>query len=169
MTEQRTRMLADGLVAGMLGYVAVVLFFTVLDVAGGRPALHTAAFLGEAVFGGSRDPVPAGIDMGLVLAFNGLHLLSVLVFGFFSAWLVYEAELHPELWYVAFFLFLAVGVFGYAAVLAVTLMVAAPLSPWLIASAGLLSALSVAGYLTRSHRALVRTIREASAPGGAMG
>jgi hypothetical protein len=169
MTEQRKRLLADGLVGGLLGYIAVVAFFTAVDVLAGRPPLYTAAFLGQAVFGGLRDPAGFMIDGGLVLAFNGVHLLAVLVFAFFAAWLAYEAELHPEFWYVAFFLFLAAAVFGYAGVLAVTVMAGAALSPWLIACAGLLSAMAVAGYLLGSHRGLLRTIREGTAPGGALG
>jgi hypothetical protein len=166
MTGQRTRLLADGLVAGMVGYAMVVAFFALLDVASGRPPLFTAALMGEALFSGLRDPSSVSMDPRLVLAFNGLHLAGVLLFGFFAAWLVYEAELHPEFWYVAFFLFLAATVFGYAAVLAVTLMAGGMLSPWLIACAGLLGAMAVAGYLTGSHRSLVRTIRRVPLPGG---
>jgi hypothetical protein len=164
MTELRTRMVADGVVAGVLGYLVVVIFFVILDVAGGSPPLHTAAVLGTALFGGSPGPSGA-VDMGVVLAFNGFHLMAVLGFAFYSAWLMYEAERHPDLWYVALFAFLAAAVIGYAAVLAGMALVRAELSPWLVASAGVLSALAVGGYLAVSHRPLLRAIGDASAPG----
>jgi hypothetical protein len=159
MTERRKRLLADGLVGGLVGYVMVVAFFTFLDVVGGRPPLYTGALLGEAMFAGLQDPGAVGVDPGPVLAFNGVHLVAVLAFSFFGAWLVYEAERHPQFWYVALFLFLAAAVFGYAGILAVTVMVGAVLSPWLIASAGLLSALGVAGWLIGGHWELVRVVR----------
>jgi hypothetical protein len=162
MTESRARMVADGVVGGVLGYLVVVVFFLVLDVVGGRPPVHTAAALGSALFGGS--PAASGaMDMGLVLAFNGFHLAAVLVFSFFSAWLMYESERHPELWYVALLLFLAAAVLGYAAVLVGMTLVGAELSPWLVASAGVLSALAVGSYLAGSHRPLLRAIGAAAA------
>jgi hypothetical protein len=169
MIERRKRMLADGLVAGVAGYLSVVIFFVILDLVGGRPPLHTAALLGEAFFGGSGDPAGPVLDMGLVLAFNGVHLVAMLVFAFFASWLMYETELHPEYWYAAFFLFMAAAVFGYAAVLAGTVLLGAALSPWLVASSGVVGALVVAGYLVGSHRPLLSTIRGAAAAGGATG
>lgn len=161
MRAERKRLLADGLIAGFVGYALVVGFFLIWNVAAGRPAFHTAALMGSALFGGLRDPAQLVIEPGMVIAFNGVHLLALLAFGFFAAWLVYETELHPEFWYLAFFLFLVGAVGGYAAVLAVSLVTGSLLSPWLMVAASLVAALGMAGYLAASHRALMRLIRTA--------
>lgn len=165
MTDQRKRLLADALIAGVIGYGVVVLFFGVLNLLQGRSPFHTAALLGGAVFGGLRDPGAVLLDPGLVLAFNGLHLLAFLLFGLFAAWLVYETELHPEFWYLAFVLFVTAAVASYAVVLALTVLVGGMLSPWLMVFSTLLGALAMAAYLAGVHRALFRSILRTPATG----
>jgi hypothetical protein len=164
MTEQQRRMLADGLIAGVVGYAVVATFFVLLNLLGGRPPLYTAAALGELVFGGGRDVAGLQVDPTLVLAFNGVQLVVLLAFGFFAAWLMYEAELHPEFWYLAFFLFLAAVIMGYAAVLVLTMIVGSVVSPWLMMASSLLGATAVAVYLTVAHRRLTRSIGDLDAP-----
>ena len=160
MNAERRRMVADGLAVGLIAYAVVVVFFLVLNVATGRPAFYTAALLGEAIFHGHRDPAATTLAAGPVLAFNGIHVAASLLFGFFAAWLVYETELHPQFWYLAFFLFLGAAVLGYAAVLAGVALVGAVLPAWSILVASLLAAAGMAAYLTASHRVLVRTIND---------
>lgn len=160
MRADRKRLILDGLLAGVIGYAVVVAFFIVLNLAQGRSPFHTAALLGSAVFGGLRDPGLLVLEPGMVLAFNGVHIVAFMLVGFFGAWLVYEAELHPQLWYLAFFLFLVGGVVGYAAVLATSLVVGHVLTPWHGVVANLLAALGMAAYLVASHRGLIRVIRE---------
>lgn len=159
MLAHRARMLRDALAAGFVGYLAVVVFFGTWNVAAGRSPFHTAALLGEALIGGLRDPAALAMDPGAILAVNGVHLLGFIAFGFFAAWLVYEVELHPDFWYLAFFFFLAATVASYAVVLAVTLLVGTVISPWLVLGSSLVGALAMAGFLAGSHRALFRAIQ----------
>jgi hypothetical protein len=159
MTEQRKAMLVDGLVAGAVGYAAVAVFFMVLNVMVGRPALYTAALLGEMVFGGVADPSVVTMDPTMVIAFNGVQLVALLLFGFFAAWLVYETELHPVLWYLAFALFVVATVAGFAVVLVMTVLIGAVVSPWLVVSASILGAAVIAAYFAIRHRSLVGAIR----------
>lgn len=161
MTDQRQRMLTDAAIAGFIGYGVVIAFFAGYNVLHGRSPFYTAALLGEALFAGLRDPAATTLDPGMVLAFNGVHLLAFLLFGVFGAWLVYETELHPEFWYLAFFFFLGATVMSYAAVLALTVIAGSLLSPWMVVSSSLLGALAMAGYLAGTHRGLVRAIRGA--------
>ena len=164
MNEQRRRLIGDGLAAGFIGYVLVVLFFVVVNVLSGHSPFYTAALMGEALFEGLRDPAAATLAAGPVIAVNGVHLLAYLVFGFFAAWLVYETELHPEFWYLAFFMFLGATVLSYAAVLAVMALTGNPLATWAIVAASLLAALGMAAYLTLSHRAMLDAIDGAEEP-----
>jgi hypothetical protein len=164
MTDQRRRMLVDGLIAGVVGYAVVAAFHVLLNMLGGRPPLYTAAVLGELVFGRGGEGVMLGVDPTLVLAFNGVQLVALLAFGFFAAWLMYEAELHPELWYVAFFLFLAATVVGFASVLVVTMIVGSVVSPWLMVASSLLGAAAIAAYLALTHRRLLGSVGDLAAP-----
>ncbi|HUG41521.1 MAG TPA: hypothetical protein VMM12_13620 [Longimicrobiales bacterium] len=161
MRAERRRLIADAVVSGLIGYALVVACFLIWNLASGRPPFHTAALLGSALFGGLRDPALLTVDAGMVIAFNGVHLLVFLGFSLFAAWLVYEAERHPEFWYLAFCLFVVGAVAGYAAMLAMSLLVGSLLSPWAIVAASLLSAVGMAGYLVGSHGALIRTVRSA--------
>lgn len=165
MTELRQRLARDGLFAGGLAYLVVAAFFVLLNVATGRPALYTAALLGEGLFAGLRDPAAVAMDAGLVIAFNGVQLVILLLFGFFAAWLAYETELHPEAWYLAVGVFVMATVAGYAGLLVVTLLLGGLVSAWLALAASLLAAAAVALYFVASHRTLAQAIREeVSAP-----
>lgn len=159
MDAARRKMLSDGLIAGLIGYFAVAFFFAVWNLAGGQSLLRTPALLGEAVFAGLRDPESVTMDPGAIFAFNGVHLVAFLGFGYFAAWLVHETELHPEFWYLAFFLFLAATVMSYAAVLALTVVVGSVLSAWLVVVSSLVGAAAMAVFFAGSHRQLVRSIR----------
>ncbi len=158
MRHDRARMAQDSIAAGFSGYLAVILFFGVWNIAWGRSPFYTAALLGEGLLAGLRDPTAVVLDPAMILAFNGLHLMAFLVFGVFAAWLVYEVELHPDFWYLAFFLFLGATVLSYTLVLALTVVAGSLLSPWLVVASSLAGAAAMAGYLTGTHRPLLRGI-----------
>ena len=161
MNAQRQRLIADGFAAGLIGYALVVGFFVVANVVVGRSPFYTASLLGETVFAGLRDPGAVTLAAGPILAFNGVHIAAYLVFGFFAAWLVYQTELHPEFWYLAVFLFVGATLLGVAAVLAAMALLGDPVPIGSIFAASLLGALGMAGYLTASHRPLLRAIDQA--------
>ncbi len=160
MNAQRQRLIADGFAAGLIGYALVVGFFVLLNVATGRSPFYTASFIGEALFTGLRDPAGLTLAAGPILAFNGVHIAAYLLFGFFAAWLVYEAELHPEFWYLALFFFIGATLMSAAAVLAAVALMGDPVPTWSIFVASMLAALGMAGYLAGSHRGLVRSIND---------
>ncbi len=158
MTAQKRRLVADGLASGLIGDALVGAFFVVLNLAAGRSILYTVALVGEALFSGVREPAAVTLAAGPMLAFNGLHLAACLLFGFFGAWLVYEAELHPEFWYLALFLFLGATVVSYAGVLALMVLVGSPLDTGTIVAASLVAAVGIGVYLVARHRPVVRAI-----------
>src|SRR5512138_2614273 len=101
MANERTHVLSQGLMVGVIGYAAVGLFFLAVDLLSGRPAFYTPSLLGNALFYGVRDPDLARIWPGPVLAFNGCHLLLFLGLGMLASWLAQLAERGPSLWFVA--------------------------------------------------------------------
>lgn len=165
MNARRKQMLVDGLAGGFFGYLAVVLFVALWNVIAGRSPFFTASLMGEAVFLGLRDAAAVSLDPGMVLAFNGVHLVAFLAFGYFGAWLVYETEMHPQFWYLAFALFVAAVVLSYGAIAAVTALVGSLVSPVLIVGASLVGSVAVAAYLSAVHRPLLRTIQGAGGAG----
>jgi hypothetical protein len=158
MNMQRRRLFVEGLIAGVIGYAVVAVFHVMLNVAGGRPPLYTAAQLGDLVFGSGGAGATLTVDPTMVLAFNGVQLVALLIFGFFAAWLMYETKLHPEFWYLAFFLFLAATVVGYASVLVLTMLVGPVVSPWLMVASSLLGATAIAAYLIAANRLWLRAL-----------
>lgn len=161
MDARRRRLIADGVAAGLIGSSLVAAFFLVVDQVAGRPPLHTAAFLGEALFSGLRDPSAVTIAVGPILAFNGFHVAAFLGFGFFGALLEYETERHPELWYLTVFVLVGAAAVSQVAVLALMTLIGSPLSAGSIVVASVLGAVGMAVYLVASHRSAVRAIREA--------
>jgi hypothetical protein len=87
--------LRQGLVAGLIGYVAVGIVFGIVDMIQRHSPFHTAAVLGATLFYGFQDPAQITVAAPYVFAYNGLHLLVFLLFGMIGAWL---ADLAYLLW-----------------------------------------------------------------------
>lgn len=151
MDPVRRRVLADGLVAGFLAYVVVVLFISAVDLLAGRSPLHTASLLGEVLLSGAGAPGGA-IDPAAVISYNGIHLVAFLILGFVAAWLEHETELHPWFWYFAFFLLMAAALYAFAALLVLDDPVSDVLPAWVLAIATVLGWTTVVGWLIGARR-----------------
>lgn len=145
------RLLTDSLIAGLIGYATVAVFFMLAGVLTGRSPLYVASLLGSHLFYGG---VPAGevaIEPGPVLAYNGLHLLVFLAGGLFMAWLADLSERLPHGWY----LMGTAGLFVAAHVLVLPFWfdpeVQAVLSLWLVLVATTVASLAMAAYLWLTH------------------
>lgn len=97
--------LREGLVAGLLGYLAVVVVVALLDLVRGRAAFDTARVLGTALFGD-----PEGTGWGPVFAWNGVHLLASLAVATLGAGLVLASEHYRGFWYFALMALITVAV-----------------------------------------------------------
>jgi len=153
MTPERERLLSEGLVAGLLGYATIALFFGVLHLLTGQSLFHTATALGDS-FVSHQSVVVGGTAAGSVLAFNGIHLLAFLLFGLIAAWLVSRAETNPGFLYLMLFLGLAGFFYSLSGFLGFS--IDRPLAPsWVaVAMANLLAGLLMAAYLLRAHPGL---------------
>jgi hypothetical protein len=94
-----TRSMREGLVVGLIAFVAVAAFYAAFDLLAARGTFYTLDLLGKAVFRGLRDPavlqLPAQPDVAAMVLYNGLHLLVSLVIGLIVTRLVDQAEQHP--------------------------------------------------------------------------
>lgn len=158
---QRTNrsVVVDGFVAGLLGYVAVVLLFAFLNVASLHGVFRTAEMLGRALLGGVTDGgTGPGSALAPVLVFNGLHLIVSLLLGLAASRLAEAAEHDHGLGYGLIFSVIAVGGFVPIFVGAITVEYLHALT-WRDAVAGsVVGASATLGYVAWVHRGLVRTL-----------
>ena len=155
MDAEKAVTLEQGLVAGLIGYATVALFYLGVDLGTGAPLADTAARLGRALLGESRVGEPGAV-LGPALAFNGLHLLVSLLAGMAAAWLFREVDLHPRLYYAGLTALVA-GVVSITVLLAVLgAQVAGAVSWASVAAAVLLAAAAMGLYLWTAHPELER-------------
>lgn len=159
MKPDRGRMLFEGLIAGLIGYAVIVLFYGVWNLLSGRAFYHTAEMLGRGLVA-APAPGAAGVAAGAVLAFNGLHLVVFLLLGVVAAILVFQTERQPAFFVLV--LFLAIG--GFFLSLAGFLALAAGTGlqlPWgTVAIANVLAGVGMGAWLARAHPRLWSEIRD---------
>jgi hypothetical protein len=141
----------DGLFTGMIGAIAVALWFLVLDTVAGRP-LYTPALLGNVLMHGSAATA-AGIAVAPleVAAYTAFHFVAFIIVGIGLSWLMTLFEQFPIVGFVLLVLFvsLQLGFFVLDIVLGAQLMGRLP--PWSVIVANLLAAGSMAFYLWKRH------------------
>ena len=154
MKPDRSRVLSEGLITGLIGALMVILFYGLFNLFEGHSFFATAERLGIGLV-----TAQAGAA-GAVLAFNGLHVLVFLAIGLVAAWLVMETEKHPSFFILALF----IGVAGVFAVVAVFLSFAASTGVSLpigtVIAANLMAGLGMGAYLMRAHPRLWSEIRD---------
>jgi hypothetical protein len=128
MKNETRPILEQGLVAGVLGHIVVAIIFAIMNLAAGRPVLHTPALLGASLYYGLTDPASLEIRAAYVFAYNGTHLLLFMLLGIIGAWLSMIADRGWQLWYLAtfFFLFSAFHIVGMVQLLALPVRSAFP-------------------------------------------
>jgi hypothetical protein len=144
--DTMTRILRDGLLTGLLGYATLVLFFAVASMAAGHSPFHVAALLASALFRLPMGP-GAAIDPGPVIAYNGLHLIVLILAGMLLAGLARVAARALQGWYVA----LMAVVFALAHIVALPIWfgdrLSAELPIWLVVTGTALATVVMCAYL----------------------
>ena len=147
-----TRVYQEGIVAGLLGGLAVALWFLVIDLVQGRP-LYTPTVLGQALFGRGApvtyQSLPPSLEM--VVMFTWVHLLAFAVVGVVVARLLAMAEQHPSLGFGFVLLFVILEACFTAAVMIVAAPVLQALTWPAIFVANLLAAAVMTGYFWLRH------------------
>ena len=153
-----TDILLDGLFTGMIGALAVALWFLVLDVASGRP-LYTPALLGSVLLdAGHAVPNSVLIAPLPIAAYTAFHFVAFLVVGVALAYAMTLFERFPIMFFVLLVLFLClqVGFFCLDAALGAQLM--GKLQPWTVVVANVLAAAGMALYQWKRHPGAIRGI-----------
>ncbi len=157
MSASRERILFEGLVAGLLAYLAVALVFAGADLLLGRAPFATPAAIGGILFYGGA---PALVSAGPVAAANGVHILLSIALGLVAALVVEETERHPQFFYVTFLLVVFFLIASTAVLLGIPSAITRA-APWAVILVANLVGLAVAGiYLWRAHPVLRRSLDE---------
>lgn len=150
--------LLDGLFTGMIGALAVAVWFLILDVANGRP-LFTPALLGTVLLHG---PHAASLDIAIqpveIAAYTAFHFVAFLTVGVLLSWMFTLFERFPIMFFVILvvFLYLQVGFFFVNLALGAELL--GKLSGWGVVVGNILAAAGMAWFQWKRHPSAVRGV-----------
>ena len=150
-----SRIVREGIVAGVIGAAAVALLILIFDVASGAP-LQTPAILGSAILKGIRDPNLATMSAGTVLGYTVVHGLGFIVVGLIASFLVASAEREPAMVLAVLIFFAAFEIFFLALIAFWALPVLGVLAWWEILAGNLVASAAMLYYFHRCHPGLAR-------------
>lgn len=162
------RVLREGVVVGLVGALAVAVWFLAIDVVAGR-ILFTPAAMGSIVFHGATGPEDVQMSALVILGYTGLHLGAFLVTGVIAAGIAALAEdRQPYFLFGAILLFVTFETFfiGLVAIAAQWLLEVIPW--WSIAVANLIAAAAMGYYLWTHHPKLAEALRRADLEGSGL-
>ena len=144
------RVVKEGLYGGLIGAVAVALWFLAVDAARGQ-AFFTPAALGSALLMGARGVAEVQITVATVLGYTTIHIAAFLLAGLLASALAVAAEKEPHvlLGFVLLFVVLEAFFIGLMAAMANWLLGA--LSWWTVAVANVVAAAAIGAYLWHEH------------------
>lgn len=148
----------DGLFTGMIGALAVALWFLIVDLLDGRP-LYTPALLGTMLLHGGKS-VAAGVSIAPleIAAYTAFHFVAFIAVGVGLSWLMSLFERFPIMFFVIVVLAvcLLLGFFGLT--MALGLEGLGRLRLWTVVVANLLAAGGMATYQWRRHPGAIRRV-----------
>ncbi len=152
------KVLAHGIIAGVIGATAVAVWFLVLDAIRGR-ILFTPAALGSTVFHGATSPAQVSMGAGTIVGYTLLHYAAFILVGLVAAAIFRASEESPPLVLGLVLLFVVSETLfvGLVALLASWLLGA--LVWWAVAIGNVIAAAAMAIYLWYSHPRLRRRLR----------
>ncbi len=124
-----TRIVREGLAAGLLGAAAVALWFLLYDTAAGLP-LRTPALLGAALF----------------------HGAAFVAFGWIAAGMLALADREPRLLFAFIMLFCCFEVFTFVMISVLAYWLLETIAWWTILAGNLLASVIMLGCFLRGHR-----------------
>lgn len=156
MSGRSERLFREGLIGGLVGYLAVVIGLSLLNLVAGRPLFHTAEGMGSLLMGASDTGTAAAAP---ILVYNGVHLVGNLLVGVLAAAMMSVTERHLAFWYAALTVLIAAVVYAITVVGMFGVEIGG-VTDWttVVAGTGIwIAAMTV--YFWRVHRGLVNRIQ----------
>ena len=159
MAERSHSIGAEGTDVGIIGGLAVALWFLVLDIIAGRPLL-TPSLLGQVVLMGDSTPDTGSIVFGAILLYTAFHFVVFALLGMGLVALVHWGTENSVVRYALLPLFLAFEVLFYGLLEVLSERTGELFPFWGVVSANTLAAFSMALYLWIRHPAFRRSIED---------
>ena len=159
MLDNSHSVMAEGTDVGIIGGLAVAVWFLVLDTIAGHP-FQTPSLLGQVILFGDSTPDTSHLVFGAILVYTAFHFAVFALLGMGLVVLVHWGERDSVVRYALLPVFLVFEVMFYG-VLEIFSERTNELFPfWAVVSANTLAALSMAMYLWYKHPDFRRAVRE---------
>jgi hypothetical protein len=159
MLDNSHSVMAEGTDVGIIGGLAVALWFLVLDMIAGNP-FQTPSLLGQVVLFGDSTPNTSRIVFGAILVYTAFHFAVFALLGMGLVILVHWGERDAVVRYALLPVFLVFEVMFYG-LLEVFSERTNELFPfWAVLTANTLAAISMGLYLWYKHPEFRRAVRE---------
>ena len=152
-----SRLLREGIIAGVIGAAIVAVWFLIYDAARGRP-FRTPALLGAATFRGVQNPADIPTSTHLVVQYTVLHGVVFAMIGVLIAYLIVSAQRQPSRLLLFFIVLLCFEVFFLAVVTWLAHPVLGELAWWAILLGNAMAATGMLIYFFVGHRAIGRAL-----------
>lgn len=150
----------EGLYAGLIGAVAVAVWFLAFDIVQERP-FFTPGALGSALFLGAGGVNEIVVSAQTVLGYSAVHLTAFLVAGLLAAWLLRQAEDNPPILLAGLVAFVAFEALFLGLLAIVAQFLLGPLAWWSIVGGNLIATVCMGLFLWRRHPGLVHELDSA--------
>jgi hypothetical protein len=144
------RLVARGLVTGLIGAGVVAAWFLVLDVARGQP-FYTPAALGAALLLGATSQADVQVTLPIVAAYTILHLAAFAAIGIVLEWAAERVERAPAVLRGAVLAFVLVEALFIGIVGALSQWVLGALGYWAVAIGNVLALASMGMWVLATH------------------
>jgi hypothetical protein len=159
MLEKSHSVMAEGTDAGILGGLAVAIWFLILDTIAGHP-FQTPSLLGQVVLFGNARPDTTHLVFGAILVYTAFHFAVFALLGMGLVVLVHWAERDSVVRFALLPVFLVFEVMFYGLLEILSERTHELFPFWAVVTANTLAALCMAIYLWIRHPDLRRSLRE---------
>jgi hypothetical protein len=149
----------EGTDVGIIGGLAVALWFLLLDSIAGHP-LQTPSLLGQVILFRDPNPDTSRVVFGPFLIYTAVHFLVFALIGMGLVALVHWGIRNPIVRYAILPVFLVFEVLFYGLVEVLSERTNELFPFWAVVTANTLAALAMGAYLWIRHPALRQSIRE---------
>jgi hypothetical protein len=157
MRQSKTRIIADGAIAGLIGGLVIAAWFFIFDAAQGHP-LETPAILSAVLLHGVRQPVMNTIAWTLVAEYTIIHFLAFVVIGIIGGLLIDASEDRPEMFGTLLIFTIGFEVFFIALIIMLGPAAQATVSIWKGMSGNLLATAAMLAFFLWRHPALAENL-----------
>ena len=159
MPENRHSIVGEGTDVGIIGGLAVAVWFLILDAFAGHP-FQTPSLLGQVVLLGDRTPDASRLAFGAILFYTAFHFIVFALLGMGLVALVHWGIENPVVRYTLLPVFLVFEVmfYGFLEIFSERTHELFPF--WAVVSANTLAAVCMAAYLWRRHPAFRQSIHD---------